>query len=342
MALVAFVEGTFFVFFTVAESAALPHLVAPTQIPAAIAQNQARQEGADLVGQPLGGVLFGIGRAVPFLFDAVSYGVSFIALLFVRPSLQEDRPPAATRLGRDIVEGVTWLWRQAFLRTLVLIVAGWNFVSNALVLALIVRAEELGASPALIGLMLGCFGAGAIIGSLLAPAIQSRVPGRVVFVGATWIAAVAAGLLVPMRWPLALGAIVGTAAIVGPVFNVVFGTYRYALTPDRLQGRVVSAGRVVAWGAIPLGSLTAGFLLEKLGATTTLALLAGAMVVVALAATVVPSVRHIPALPDGRADSVQSADATRDRLEHRARGDEVLGGGEVGSDDPVRSRTPHP
>jgi MFS family permease len=296
LAAVAFVEGTFFVFFDLAESAALPHLVPSVQLPTAIAQNQARQQGADLVGQPLGGVLFGVGHAAPFLVDALSYAVSFVALLFVRPVFQEARERTATNLRRDIVEGVKWLWEQRFLRVLVLVIAGWNFVSNALVLALIVRAEELGASPALVGVMLAFFGGGAIVGALIAPAIQRRVSSRTVIVGATWISAAAAFLLVPMRWPLALGAVVGIAAVVGPVFNVVIATYRYALTPDRLQGRVVSAARVVAWGAIPLGTLSAGFLLEGIGATATLALLAVGMAVVALAATLLPSVRRVPAV----------------------------------------------
>jgi MFS family permease len=56
---VAFVEGSMFVFFSLSESAALPQVVPKEQLPTAVAQNQARIQGADLVGQPLGGALFG-------------------------------------------------------------------------------------------------------------------------------------------------------------------------------------------------------------------------------------------------------------------------------------------
>src|SRR5256885_16269041 len=103
---VAFVEGTLFVFFSLSESAALPQIVPKEQLPTAIAQNQARIQGADLVGQPLGGALFGLSRLLPFVVDAVSYAVSFISLLFVRPAFQEERDPTPTRLWADVAEGV--------------------------------------------------------------------------------------------------------------------------------------------------------------------------------------------------------------------------------------------
>lgn len=78
---VAFVEGTLYVFFLLAETAALPHVVPKPQLPTAVAQNQARDQGAGLIGQPLGGILFGLGHAVPFAADAVSYlvGVAMTA-----------------------------------------------------------------------------------------------------------------------------------------------------------------------------------------------------------------------------------------------------------------------
>src|SRR3954468_16292414 len=88
---VAFVEGSLFVFFSLSESAALPQIVPKEQLPTAVAQNQARIQGADLVGQPLGGALFGLSRLLPFAADAISYSVSFVSLLFVRPAFQEQR-----------------------------------------------------------------------------------------------------------------------------------------------------------------------------------------------------------------------------------------------------------
>src|SRR5439155_1400637 len=106
LVIVAFVEGSLFVFFDLSEGAALPRLVHENQLPSAIAQNQARTQGADLVGQPLGGALFSVARAAPFLFDAVSYLVSLGTLLLIRTPLQGARPAAESDLRREIAEGL--------------------------------------------------------------------------------------------------------------------------------------------------------------------------------------------------------------------------------------------
>ena len=150
---VAFVEGSLFVFFSLSESAALPQVVPKEQLPTAVAQNQARIQGADLVGQPLGGALFGISRLLPFAADAISYTVSVVSLFFVRTAFQEERPRSVTRLRAEMLEGVRWLWQQRFLRAGVFLVAGSNFAFSAMLLALIVRAKDLGASSATVGIM---------------------------------------------------------------------------------------------------------------------------------------------------------------------------------------------
>ena len=109
LALTSFVEGSLFVFFQLSESAALPQVVPREQLSQAIAQNQARQQGAGLVGSPLGGALFGISRLVPFAADAVSYAVSFVSLLFVRPAFQGERSPEDRNLRSDVLVGLRWL-----------------------------------------------------------------------------------------------------------------------------------------------------------------------------------------------------------------------------------------
>ena len=151
LVVVAFVEGSLFVFFDLSEGAALPRLVHENQLPSAIAQNQARTQGADLVGQPLGGALFSVARAAPFLFDAVSYLVSLGALLLIRTPLQGARPAAESDLRREIAEGLRTVLGSSFLKASVVVTGGINFVFNALALVLIVRAQDLGAGPALIG-----------------------------------------------------------------------------------------------------------------------------------------------------------------------------------------------
>jgi MFS family permease len=291
---VGFVEGSLYVFFQLAEGAALPHVVARSQLPAAVAQNQARDQGAELAGQPLGGFLFGIGHAVPFLFDAISYLVAFCALLFVRPSLQERRDGPRRHLLAEVVEGIGWLWRQRLLRLLVLLVGVANFAFNAMSLALIVRAQQLGASPAAIGLMFGALGVGAVVGAVIAPWLQRRIPARVVIVGALWVWSAQFAVLAVLPSVVAIGAVLAVGGAIGPLFNVITASYRYALASDRIQARTISVSRLIAWGTIPLASLTAGLLLEVWDAVPTLALMAVAMVGVSVVATAARTIRRAP------------------------------------------------
>jgi MFS family permease len=95
--IVAFLEGAFGVLFGPAEAAAVRRVVAPPQVRDAIARNQSRMQLAGLVGPPLGGVLLGVGRALPFVADAVSYLVSLVGVLFVRSSLQDPPAPRPKR-----------------------------------------------------------------------------------------------------------------------------------------------------------------------------------------------------------------------------------------------------
>ena len=294
IALVAFVEGALFVFFQLAETAALPHVVPQPQLATALAQNQARDQGADLAGQPLGGLLFGIGRLLPFAVDAASYAVSFTALLLLRVPLQQRRERARTRLRAEISEGIAWLWRQRFLRSIALLIGVTNFVHSALPLLVIVRAKELGASPALIGAMFAFLGVGAIAGALAGPWVQRHVHARTVVIGWLWVWAVQAAVLILMPNALALGAVLGVGSLFGVSFNVVTATYRYALVPDRLQARTVSVVRLIAWGTIPLAQLVAGVLAQGIGAGPSFLAFAGVMLAAAIAATAIPSVRHAP------------------------------------------------
>jgi predicted MFS family arabinose efflux permease len=174
--------------------------------------------------------------------------LSFLSLLFIRATFQEERERPQMHLVADVREGLGWLYRQPLLRAAVLLIAGSNFAFAGFTLALIVRARDLGASPSLVGAMFAFVGGGAVVGSFFAPAVQRRVPARFVIVGNLWFWALTMAVVVLPRSPLVIGAIAGVGAVGGPIFNVVFASYRYALVPDRLLGRVQSASLVVAWG----------------------------------------------------------------------------------------------
>jgi MFS family permease len=293
LAAVAFVEGSLFVLFDLSEGAALPRLVPSGQLPTAVAWNQARTQGADLVGQPLGGLLFAIAPALPFAVDSVSYLVSGGAVAAIRTRLQGERAATVDRLRSRIAEGVRFVRRSAFLRETVVIVGWINLVFNGSFLVVIVRAQRLGGSPGQIGLLLAAFGAGGILGALAAPAIQRRLSGRVVLVAIAWLwtgLGVVLAFAPSLVW---LAVLVFALNLFGAPYNVVIAARMYQLVPEQIFGRVRSVGRIVAWGTIPIGTLLGGVLAERLGAAPALLVFGLAMIPVAIASTVSPGMRSI-------------------------------------------------
>jgi predicted MFS family arabinose efflux permease len=290
---VALAEGSLFVLFDLAEGAALPRLVPAGQLPTAVAWNQARTQGADLVGQPLGGALFAAAPALPFALDAATYLLSGGAVGAIRTRLQGERAPSAESLRSRIGEGLRFVWRSAFLRETVGIVGWMNLVFNGMFLALIVRARELGGSPGQIGLMLSAYGAGGILGALAAPTLHRRLPGRVLLVGIAWLWTVL-GIAIALPSSLAwLAAIAFVLNLFGAPYNVVINSRLYALVPDELLARVRSTGRIVAWGTIPVGTLLGGVLSGALGSARTLLVFGLAMVPIAIVSTLSPGMRSV-------------------------------------------------
>ncbi len=295
--IVAFVEGTMTVFVGPAEFGAVRRIVPREQIPAAIAQNEGRIYAASLGGPPLGGLLFGLGRGLPFLADAVSYLISFASLLAIKADFQEPREGVRRRLRAEIGEGVRWLWGQSILRATILLAGAGNFVSNGLVLVIIVLAQRQGASSTTIGVIFALSAVGGLLGAAAAPALQRHVKASQVKIGYHAVYA----LLIPLLAvapPLGLGLLLALMLFGAPMLNSVFGAYRAALVPDRLQGRVESTAGLIAAGAAPLATLAAGLLLEGIGARPTVFVFAGISIVVALAAALSRSLRRAPELAD--------------------------------------------
>jgi MFS family permease len=76
LCIVAAIEGSLFTFYDAAWHAAVPRVVSAQSLPSALALNQGTLGMAGIVGPPLGGVLYGVARSLPFLADAVSYLLS--------------------------------------------------------------------------------------------------------------------------------------------------------------------------------------------------------------------------------------------------------------------------
>ena len=297
IAIVAFVEGTMFVFFNLSEVGALRSVVPARQLPAAAAAEQARYATMTLVAPPLGGSLFGLGRALPFLADAISYVFSLASLLAIRTPFQEEREPEQVPLRTQLAEGFRWLWRHPFLRTCAILFTWVNLLFEATFLVLIVVGRRQGLSGAHIGALIAVLGLCSLVGSVASPRLQRLLSMRTIVVGSFWLQlGVAAFILEPNIYVLLGGAI--PAAFLGPSVNAIVIGYRVAVVPDRLTGRVNSVARTIALCGAPLGPLVAGLLLGSFSARTTVAIFAGAMLLLSVIGSVSPSIRKAPSLDE--------------------------------------------
>ncbi len=289
LALVAAVEGTLFTFFSIAEAACLPRVVPRGQLPAAVAQTQATESVAGLAGPALGGLLFGLGSALPFLVDAVSYLGSAASLRLIATPLQGERPAVPTgsreRLWAEVREGVVWLWRQPLLRFLAFLTGGINLCGYGYALILIVFAQRQGASAATIGLIFASSGAGSIVGALAAAPLQRRFGFREIVVGTSWVLALTWPLYIVAPGPLALGAVNAVIFVAVPIYFGAQYSHRLALIPDVLQGRVNAAFKLIAFGVQPASLALTGALIEWTGPVATVLILFVPQVALAAAAT---------------------------------------------------------
>jgi predicted MFS family arabinose efflux permease len=266
----AFIEGSLFVFFNIAEVAALPRVVPKAQLPQAAAQNEAAFGVANIVGPSFGTLLFQtLGRAAPFVADAVSYLVSVFTLVLIRTQFRPSKSSAVVNLRAEILEGLRWLWRQPLIRYMAFLTGGINLAHAGTGLIIIVLAQELGARPVDIGLIFSIGGIGAVLGSLVGGQVQKRFSFGQVIVCLMWVDAVLFPLYALAPAYLLLGVVFALMDFVGPVYNVVQFSYRLALIPDALQGRVNSSFRLLAFGMMPIGAALTGFLIERVGATVT-------------------------------------------------------------------------
>ena len=294
---VSFVEGTFALVFGLAETSALPQVVSRAQLPAAIAQQQAQYSLGGLLGPPLGGTLYGIAAMLPFIVDAASYACSACSLPFIRASFGGRTVVARRSLRAEIGEGVQWLWRQPLIRYMAWLTGAINF-AGGIDLILIVFAQRQGASSATIGAIFALAGAGGLIGALLAPRIQRRLSFGQAIVGLCWCwVAIFGAFAAANSLPLVAGILV-IYFLIGPTYDTVQYSYRLALIPDALQGRVNSVFRLVAQGMRPFGVALTGVSIERLGVSWTILALGGWLLIIAIATTLNGHVRHAPALTE--------------------------------------------
>lgn len=293
LVVVALVTGVAAGAFNPAQTSAIRSVVTTEDLPTALSQNQARQHVASLLGGPLGGTLYAVTRWLPFAVDAVSFAVACLTVSRVRTDLSAPHRRHEP-LRRQLTEGFGFMWARPFFRTLLAWSSMTNLVVNALFFVVVLRMVQAEVPAAQIGLVSTAAGVGGLLGAALAPTLIHRLPtGRLtVLVG--W------ACCVPLV-PLAFSASPWTACastffllLLNPVGNAGISSYRMAVTPDHLQGRVGSTSQFVSMSVMPLAPLLGGWLLEHQGGTVAIGALVVASALLAVLLTSSRSIRSVP------------------------------------------------
>jgi Transmembrane secretion effector len=295
--LAAFAEGSGAALFLAAEAGALRAVVPVRQLPGAAGARSGRLAAVWLIGPYLGGALFGIARALPFLVDAVSYACSSVSLLAMRTPFQEAREPDRSPLRSRLGEAFRFLWGRRFLRICAFLFGLANFIGPGVLLAVVVLGERQGLSGGRVGMLVGAFGGCLLLGSFTAPLVRRLLPVRGVLLLELWTWTGCALFLI---WPsvyVLVAAILPTAIAIPATDSVVHG-YRLAMTPDRLLGRVESVWSTISLLIAPLGPLVAGVLLDRVSAQATIALFAAFGLALAVWGSLSPSIRAAPSLDE--------------------------------------------
>jgi len=258
---VAFVHATLRICFDAGEFAAIPSLVNRDDLVTANGRIQASYSAASIVGPLLAGVLvIHVSLPVLMLIDGFSFLLSAFSLALIRISFNSGEKRAPTSIRTDVVEGLRYVLSHPVLRNISMMMALVNFVGSTTYAQLILFAKvRLQASDVQASLLYSAGSLGVVILSLAAGQLRRRWSFSTVALGALMLEGALTAVFAFMHWywvAIALWTLIGGLGI---LFNINTGSLRQAIVPNHMLGRVISIASVLAWSAIPLGSLLGGF-----------------------------------------------------------------------------------
>lgn len=274
---VVFVTGVLTVFFDVAYQSYLPALVDADQLGDGNAKLQMSESGATIAGPGLAGSLVQIvGAPASVLADALSFVFSAGFVWRIR----RVEPPVESHEGthqsmrKQIAEGLRYVLGHPVLRGVAGCTATSNYFSSMSAAVIIYYlARSLDYSAGVIGLVFMVANVGFLTGAAIAGRVERALGlGRTIWV--TILVSELGGVVVgfsprthAFAW-IAGGFLL--TALGGPIYNISQVSYRQAITPDRMLGRMNASMRFMVWGTMPLGALSGGVLGTVFGLKTAL------------------------------------------------------------------------
>jgi predicted MFS family arabinose efflux permease len=245
--------------------AVLPELVQKEDLPAASALNGIEFNFARAVGPALAGLVIafaGIGAA--FLLNTLSFfGVILVVARWKRPAVKRATPPE-TVTGATVA-AIRYVRYSPAVRIVLLRAGTAMFFASALLALLPSIAHRINGSPVGYGVLLGCFGCGAVLGALVMQRARSRWSADMIVsagIAIFGMATIAAGALRALP-PLGVVMLIGGAAWIS--FISLFNVQILNQTPDWVRARVLAVSMLVFQGAVAAGSAMWGAAAARIG-----------------------------------------------------------------------------
>ncbi|MEY4509352.1 MAG: hypothetical protein RLZZ450_1474 [Pseudomonadota bacterium] len=237
----------------------------------AVALNSSMVNAARLIGPTIAALLIGLaGEGVCFTIDAASYIAVLASLLSLRIT-PRVRPQKSGRIWAELREGVGYVAGFPPIRAVLLLLTTVSLAGGPyMVLMPVIARETLHGGAGTLGVLSASGGLGALTGALYLASRRSVLGlGRVIPLATTGFGV---GLILvsqsrSLALTIPLMVVVGGAMMVQLAAS---NTIVQTLVDEDKRGRVMSLYSMAVFGVVPFGSLLAGSLADRVGASTTL------------------------------------------------------------------------
>lgn len=251
--------------FSPAESAFLPMVVKPDQIPLATGWNQSGTALAALFGKFAGGsFLVFFGAPALFVVNSASFLLSVISLLFVRVSEPVRNRDGDFTFFKEWITGIAVILKSKFLLRVVLSGFVSNFGMSSLMITLTTWIRNtIHGTAFTFGLVSSVFLAGSMFGGLLFGKLATRLRVTVALKVGLLLLGASVGLIGVLRSPYWTMGCMGLAGLCVAILNSSIGTLMIQHTPENLRGRVFGSFGSLMILTAPLGMILFGILLHQ-------------------------------------------------------------------------------
>ncbi len=265
--------------------AIMPELVPRAELPAAIALNSAGFNLARAVGPALGGAVVAAASAGPaFLLNAVSF-VGVIVVLWMWRRRPREQSLGEERISSAMLAGIRYVRFAPPMHSVLIRSAAFVMPASALWAMLPVLAKtELRLGSTGYGVLLGCLGAGSVLGASVLSRLRERFTPNLLVSAATTVFGCVS---VSLYWLHHFGFVCLVLVAGGMAWMTVNSNLNIATqttAPAWVRARALGMYLLVFQSAMAVGSALAGGVAERYGIRATL-LAAGTMLLISAMVT---------------------------------------------------------